>query len=85
MLADTVDINAGGRLIINGNTVIESNIFYSTPAYEGYTQFPLTLGEDECFVLADQRENGTDSRYFGAVKKDEIQGTVINVLRRTNI
>lgn len=82
---DTVDISDGYRLIVNGNTMIESNIFYQTPPYDGYTEFPLTLGEGECFVLADQREGGSDSRYFGAVTKDEIQGTVINILRRNNI
>ncbi len=82
---DTVDITDEGRLVVNGNTVVESSIFYTTPRYEGYTQFPLTLQTDECFVLADQREGGSDSRYFGAVKKDEIQGTVINILRRTNL
>lgn len=81
---DTVDID-NGRLMINGNTVSEPNIFYTTNAYEGYTQFPITLAEDECFVLADQRNGGADSRYFGAVKKNEIQGTVISFLRRNNL
>lgn len=82
---DTVEISDAGRLIVNGNTMIESNIFSSTPRYEGYTEYPLTLGEGECFVLADNREGGSDSRYFGAVNKSEIAGTVISVLRRNNL
>ncbi len=83
---DTVDISDGGRLIVNGNTMIESNIFYSTPRYEGHTDmFPLTLGENECFVLADHRTDGADSRYFGPVVKDEIIGTVITIMRRNNL
>ena len=82
---DTVDISDAERLIVNGNAVIESNIFYSTPRYEGFTEYPLTLGPGECFVLADSRNGGTDSRYFGPVQQDEILGTVITVVRRNNL
>ena len=47
--------------------------------------YPLTLGPDECFVLADRRNGGEDSRYFGPVSKDEIMGTVVTIVRRTNL
>ncbi|MBO4881288.1 MAG: signal peptidase I [Firmicutes bacterium] len=82
---DTVDISDDGRLLVNGSQMIESNIFSSTWRYEGFQEYPVTLGEGECFVLADRREGGTDSRYFGPVSKDEIAGTVITVIRRTNL
>lgn len=65
--------------------MIEPNIYYTTPRYEGYTEYPLTLKEGQCFVLADYREGGTDSRYFGTVEENEILGTVISVLRRNNL
>lgn len=82
---DTVDITDDERLIINGNQVIETNIFSSTPRYEGFLEYPVTLGANECFVLADKRQGGTDSRYFGPVSKDKIAGTVITILRRLNL
>lgn len=82
---DTVEITADQHLVINGNTMIESNIFSSTPAYQGYTTYPVTLGEGEYFVLSDARTNGTDSRVFGAVERSEITGTVITILRRSNL
>ena len=82
---DTVDLTKEGRLVVNGNTVIEPNIFYDTPRYEGFTTFPITLQQDECFVLSDSRDGGTDSRFYGPVKKSEIVGTVITVLRRNNL
>ncbi len=83
---DTVDISEEGRLCVNGNALIESNIFYTnTLPYEGYLEFPITLGDDECFVLADARDGGADSRYFGPVKQDEIRGTVISIFRRMNL
>ena len=82
---DTVEITEDQRLIVNGNAVIESNIFYSTPAYEGYTQYPIVLRTGQCFVLADSRMGGNDSRWFGPVNKKEILGTVITVIRRNNL
>ena len=82
---DTVEINESERPVINGNTVIETNIFYNTPEYAGFVSYPLTLGENEYFVLADYRNGGADSRFFGPVRKDEIDGTVITILRRNNL
>lgn len=82
---DTVEISDSDRLMINGSNMVETNIFYPTPRYEGFVDYPLTLGEDECFVLADSRNGGSDSRYFGPVRRDEILGTVITILRRNNL
>ena len=82
---DTVEISEGKRLVVNGHTVAEPNIFYDTPAYEGFTEYPLTLAEGQCFVLADSRESGADSRYFGPVNADEIRGTLITIIRRNKL
>ena len=82
---DTVEITEDNRLLINGNAVVEPNIFYMTSRYEGYTEYPLTLQQGECFVLADSRRDGTDSRYFGPVSRSEIEGTVITIVRRNNL
>lgn len=82
---DTVEISGGEALIVNGNTVIESNIFYRTPLYEGFVEYPLTLGEGQYFALADYRSGGADSRFVGPVNADEILGTVITIVRRNNL
>ena len=83
---NTVEITQERGLQVNGNTLIESNIYYPTQPYEeGVANYPLTMGEGEYFVLADQRNGGMDSRYFGIVKQDEIQGIVITILRRSNL
>lgn len=81
---DRVEVSAAG-LTVNGNTQIETNIFYPTDAYEGHMEYPVTLGADEYFVMADRRNGGVDSRYFGPVKQEEIQGVVITLLRRNNL
>lgn len=83
---DTVEVTEERGLSVNGNAVIENNIFYPTRPYgEGVAEYPLKLGDGEYFVMADQRNGGMDSRYFGVVKADEIKGVVITMLRRNNL
>jgi signal peptidase I len=81
---DTVEIT-DGAVKVNGYNMVETNIFYETYPLEGFTSYPLTLANDECFILADQRKGTEDSRFFGPVKYREIEGTVISVMRRNNL
>ena len=82
---DTIEINDSNRPIVNGNVLIEDKIYYDTPKRDEMVNYPLTLGEDEYFILVDSRKDGLDSRYFGPVKKKEILGTIINVIRRNKL
>ena len=82
---DTVEITKDGIVNINGYSMSETNIFYETYPLEGFTEYPLTLKQNECFILADQRKGTEDSRYFGPVRYDEIDGTVITVIRKNNL
>ncbi|SFC77289.1 signal peptidase I [Ruminococcus albus] len=82
---DTVNITDDEHLEINGKAVTETNIYTSTPRYEGFVEYPVTLPEDTCFVLSDDRCGGEDSRYYGVVDRSEIKGKVVITLRRHNI
>ena len=82
---DSVEITDDARLVINGSTVLESNIYYSTPKYEGRVTYPLTLQDGQFFVLCDYREGAKDSRYFGAVDQIDVKGKVITVIRRSSL
>jgi len=82
---DKVEITDDAILMVNDNMVVEQFIYYSTPYYEGFVDYPIVLGEGEYFVLCDKREGGEDSRYYGPVKKSEILGTVIGLYRRGKI
>ena len=82
---DTVEVTDQATLVVNGSTVLENNIYYTTPKYENGPAYPLTLAEDEFFVLCDYREGARDSRYFGPVSEDEIKGKVITVVRRSGL
>ena len=82
---DTVEIRQDELLQINGNAIVENEIYYTTGPYEGGISYPVTLAEDEIFILCDYREGAKDSRYFGPVTKKELKGTVITAIRRSGI
>ncbi len=77
---DSVEITAEG-LKVNGYLQQESGIYTETLPYTEGISFPLTVREDEYFVLGDNRTNAKDSRIYGTVSKEEIKGTVITLLR----
>ena len=82
---DTVEVTDQATLVVNGSTVLENNIFYTTPKYDNGPTYPLTLADGEFFVLCDYREGARDSRYFGPVTAAEVKGKVITVVRRSNL
>ena len=82
---DTVEIREDALLQINGNAIVENEIYYSTEPYEEGIKYPVTLTDEEGFILCDYREGAKDSRYFGPVTKKELKGTVITAIRRSGI
>ena len=78
---DEVNLTEDG-LEINGYLQQESEIYTETLPYTEGITFPVTVGEEEYFVLGDHRTNAKDSRIYGTVKKEEIKGSVITLLRR---
>lgn len=82
---DEVTITETGELMVNGAVVVESDITTPTPRYESAVDYPVHLGADEFFVLADLREGGHDSRLYGPIARSQIKGNVISVLRRSNL
>lgn len=78
---DVVDITNEG-LKVNGYIQQEVYIYTETLPYEEGIKFPITLGQDEYFVLADNRTNSEDSRIYGTVKKENIKGILMTFLRR---
>ena len=77
---DVINIPDEGGLMINGNLQIEDGIFYDTRPYDTEAvRYPITLKDDEYFIMADMRSGAKDSRLFGAVNKKEIKGKVFFV------
>ena len=78
----TVDIREStGELLIDGEPLLEPYIYEGTGSKAGVS-YPLTLGEDEYFVLGDHRENSLDSRNYGPVRKGQLDGRMLFILFR---
>lgn len=69
----------GESVMIKSNTVyINDEALEDTYAYGKTSDYDkITLGEDEYFILGDNRLISKDSRYFGPVKKEDIKGVTI--------
>jgi signal peptidase I len=68
---ETIEVTAG-RLVVDGEA---RDIGYE-PHGEGADQDPITLSDDEYFVMADNRD-AADSRIWGPIPKDRVVGQVI--------
>ena len=78
----TVDIDlAAATVYVDGEALDEPYVKGVTDTIEG-TRFPLTLAEDEVFVMGDHRDHSTDSRSYrlGPVKEGYLQGKAVFLL-----
>lgn len=78
MPGETIWIPGDGKVYIDGK-VLEEDYLVEGTEKGGIAITPITLGEDEYFLLGDNRDNSIDSRNekVGIVKRNEIIGKVI--------
>lgn len=80
---DVVMMDDSGILQING-TNQGGEILYPTYAKDGIS-YPFTVHEDCLFVLGDYRTQTLDSRDFGVIPLEYVEGKVITILRRRGV
>lgn len=72
---ETVRIDYEGNIYINGE-ILDEKYGLEKMVYPGIAEQEITLGEDEYFVLGDNRNVSEDSRYpdVGLIKRGDIIG-----------
>lgn len=68
---ETIKIQ-NGKIYINDKEYNDEFAYGDTSDYE-----QVTLGENEYFILGDNRLISKDSRYFGTITEDEIIGKIV--------
>jgi signal peptidase I len=82
---DVIGVDDDGYLTVNGHTLDEDKIFYPTTVLTGELSYPYTVEQGSYFVLCDYRTATSDSRYFGAIARSDIDGKVISLIRRRDL
>lgn len=73
---ETIQITTDG-ILINGKLCTEPTSYDTMKEY-GIAADVIALGDDEYFVLGDNRNNSEDSRFIGLVKKNDISCVIAN-------
>lgn len=73
---DVVDIRKG-KLVLNGIEQDEPYIMGKTEEKGELVKYPYTVEDGRVFVLGDNRENSKDSRTFGSVMTEQIEGKLL--------
>lgn len=80
-----IDKTNGGELLIDGRihpVQKDRGLYYTTYVRKEYAAYPITLSDNEYFLLSDKRDTSIDSRTFGPVKRKDIKGKVFLVIRK---
>jgi len=72
---DEITLTTEGEIFINGEKIVEDYL----PSNEGifYINQTVNVGENELFVMGDNRNNRFDSRFFGTIPEDDVFGEFV--------
>lgn len=70
-----------GDVVVDDEVLLEPYVYEETYATWS-AGYPLVLGEDEYFVMGDNRGNSRDSRNYGAVSAEQLEGRLLCIAFR---
>lgn len=71
---DKITLTSQGDIYINDKKLVED--YLPDNINPGYDPQTFIIGEDEIFVMGDNRNDSLDSRFFGPINKKDIFGEV---------
>lgn len=80
---DVINHDEEGTLLVNG-TVQRGEIVYPTLIKEGL-DYPQYIMARNMFILGDHRIQALDSRDFGQIPLEQVEGKIITILRRRGL
>lgn len=78
MAGEEVEIMEDSGVRVNGNITYQTVPYHTPP---GTISYPYTVEEDSFFLLGDYREQETDSRTYGSIRRDQIIGVLVFALQ----
>ena len=78
---ETIEVDSDNRIYINNR--LEDSDYYLRNVFpaDNNIKYPYAVNEGELFILGDNRLEYDDSRSFGAIKSDDIEGKIIGLFR----
>lgn len=72
---------SGGKVYVDGKLLHQPYLLPKTPTYadDRSGNELICIGQNEFFVMGDNRNNSDDSRVFGAVRRQDILGKVVDL------
>jgi signal peptidase I len=72
---DEITLTTEGEIFINGEKIVEDYLPSDQDIF--YINQTVVVGENELFVMGDNRNNSFDSRFFGTIPEDDVFGEFV--------
>lgn len=82
---DVIDVSDNNELIINEYVTYEEYVYTQSGIFFNKADYPYTVSTGEYFILLDNRNETGDSRSFGGVPIEAIEGRVFSIVRKRGI
>ena len=80
-----VDFPEDGGYLINGYSPSEQIPYETYRSEKSAVKYPVSLAEDEYFIMNDFRSDTSDSRETGTVRREQITGSLVFIFRRRGL